>query len=125
MRVLNLIVVAVLVLAAAYVYKIKFEATLQAERVAKLRGEIRRERDAVARLRSEWSQLDNPARIQALAQRHLALRPLETAQFDTVDRLPERPADSAPAGDDPIGAMIETSENQYLTGPLAVHAEAR
>jgi len=125
MRVLNLIVVAVLVLAAAYVYKIKFEATLQAERVAKLRGEIRRERDAVARLRSEWSQLDNPARIQALAQRHLPLRPLETAQFDSVDRLPERPVETVPASDDPIGAMIEMSENQYLTGPLAVQAEAR
>ena len=42
-------------LAAAYVYEIKFESTLQAERVAKLRGEIRREHDAIAALRAEWA----------------------------------------------------------------------
>ena len=37
MRLLNICVIAALVLAAAYVYKIKFESTRQAERVAKLR----------------------------------------------------------------------------------------
>ena len=62
-------------LAAAYVYEIKFESTLQAERVAKLRGEVRRERDAIAALRAEWATLDNPARVQGLAQRHLQLKP--------------------------------------------------
>ena len=62
--------IAALVSAAAYVYKIKFESTLQAERVAKLRMEIRREQDAIAALRAEWSKLDTPARIQELAQRH-------------------------------------------------------
>ena len=41
-RLLNLVVVAALVLAAAYVYKVKFESTLQAEYVAKLRADIRR-----------------------------------------------------------------------------------
>ncbi len=38
------LVIVALVSAAAYVYEIKFESTLQAERLAKLRGEIRRER---------------------------------------------------------------------------------
>ena len=33
-------------LAAADVYKIKYESTLQAERVAKLRTEVRREQDS-------------------------------------------------------------------------------
>ena len=61
-----------LVAAAAYVYEIKFESTLQAERLAKLRSEIRRERDAIATLRAEWAKLDNPVRIQGLAQRHLS-----------------------------------------------------
>ena len=50
---------------------------LQAERVAKLRGDMRRERDAIAALRAEWATLDNPARIQGLARRHLQLRPAE------------------------------------------------
>ena len=63
MRLINLIVVAALVFAAAYVYKIKFDSTVQAERVAKLRTEIRRERENVAALRAEWAQLNDPTRI--------------------------------------------------------------
>ena len=51
MRLLNICVIVALVLAAADVYKIKFESTAQAERLAKLRQEIRREHDAIADLR--------------------------------------------------------------------------
>ena len=87
-RLLNILVIAALVLAAADVYKIKFESTRQAQRVAKLRMDIRRENDAIAALRAEWSKLDNPARIQELARRHLALKPVEGRQFDRLDQLP-------------------------------------
>jgi hypothetical protein len=48
MRLLNFCALVLLVLAAAYVYEIKFESTLRAERIAKLRGDIQRERDAIA-----------------------------------------------------------------------------
>ena len=109
-----------LVLAAAYVYEIKFESTLQAERVAKLRGEIRRERDAIAACAPNGRKLDSPARIQGLAQRHLTLKPVDAAQFDTLDRLPERPPPIVPPGTaDPIGAMIETfADTEALTGSV-------
>ena len=90
MRFLNLCVLMLLVAAAAYVYEIKFESTLRAERVAKLRGDILRERDAIAALRAEWTTLENPARVQGLARRHLRLRPAEATQYDSLDRLPER-----------------------------------
>ena len=107
MRVLNLCVIGALVLAAADVYTIKFESTRQAQRVAKLRAEIRRERDAVAALRAEWAKLDNPARIQNLARRHLQLTPLEAGQLDPLDNLPERPADLVAVEDaDPIATVI-------------------
>ena len=110
-RFLNICVIAALVLAAAHVYKIKFESTRQAERVAKLRMEIRRENDAIAALRAEWSKLDNPARIQALARRHLPLKPVEGHQFDRLDQLPERPTPLVPAGvSDPIGFLIALPE---------------
>ena len=52
-RVLNLVVIGALVLAAAYVYRIKFDATVQAERLAKIRGEVRHERDTIAALRAD------------------------------------------------------------------------
>ncbi len=118
LRLLHIVVLAALVFAAADVYKIKYESTLQAERVAKLRGELRREQDAIANLRAEWAKLDRPDRIQDLAQRHLALKPLETRQYDLLDRLPERPVELVPPGTaDPIGAVIETlADIDTLTG---------
>ena len=108
MRLINIIVIAALILAASTVYKIKFDSTLQAERVGKLAGELRRERNAIATLRAEWSRLDSPLRVQGLAQRHLTtLRPIVATQFDSLDRLPERPpAIVRPQSSDPIGAMI-------------------
>jgi len=118
-RILHLFVIVGLVLAAAYVYDIKFESTLQVERVAKLRGEIRRERDAVAALRAEWAKLDSPARIQVLAQRHLQqLKTLDARQIDNLANLPERPKPPLLAGErDPIGALIELpDDSDALTG---------
>ena len=90
MRLINLIVAAALVLAAAYVYKIKVAATVEAERLAKLRMQIVHERDAIAALRAESAALESPLRIQGLADRHLLLKPLDPAQIDTIDAIPLR-----------------------------------
>jgi hypothetical protein len=118
-RIVHLIVVCAFVAAAVYVYKIKYDATAQAERVAKLRTELKRERDRIAALRADWSAIDNPARIQALAQRHLALRPLEATQFDAIDRLPLRtlPVTVPPAGD-PIAGIIDNADSEPPTGSI-------
>jgi cell division protein FtsL len=112
MRILNILVIGALVAAAAYVYKIKFESTRQAERIAKLRMEIRQEQDAIAVLRAEWSKLDTPARIQELAKRHLStLKPIDPRQFDTLRNLPERPPDLVPPdAADPIGSLLENPD---------------
>ena len=107
LRFINIVVIGALVFAAAYVYRIKFESTVQAEHLAKLRGEVRKERDRIAALRAEWGTLDSPGRIETLAKRFTVLKPIAPTQFDTLDRLPERPADDAHvANDDPIGGMI-------------------
>ena len=127
LRLVNGLVIAALVLAAAYVYKIKFESTLQAERVAKLRNEIRRERDTIAALRAEWAKLDRPDRIQVLAQKHLKLKPIEIAQFDALDKLPEKRVPIVPPGTaDPIGAIIEIfADEDVPTGSVPDPATRR
>ena len=124
LRLLHIVVLAALVLAAADVYKIKYESTLQAERVAKLRAEIRREQDMIANLRAEWSKLDRPDRVQALAQRHLPLKQVDARQFDALDRLPDRPIELVPPGTaDPIGAVIETLvDAETQTGSISGEA---
>jgi len=122
-RFINLTVVAALVLAAAYVYKIKFDATVQAAQVAKLREDIRREHDRIAALRAQWAQLDNPSRIQNIVVRHLSLRPIDATQLDSFDHLPMRPTEPGTSDrGDPIATIIENAQD----GPTgSIPAQAR
>ena len=122
MRLINILVICALVLAAASVYKIKFDSTLQAARVAKLHNELRHERDAIAVLRAQWAKLDTPARIQELADRFLKLQPVKPTQFDSFDNLPARPPVPSP-NNDPIGAMIAPSQPATTGSVPAAPAE--
>lgn len=123
MRFLHLTVVAALIVAAAFVYKIKFESTMRAAEMARLAAEIKHERDAIAALRAEWALLDNPARIQGLVERHLTLRMLDPAQIDRLDHLPERPVPPGPQPD-AIAAMIDSWETEVQEGAGAPTAPA-
>jgi len=121
LRVLNLVVIGALIMAAAYVYRIKYDSTVQAERLAKIRGEVRRERDTIAALRAEWGELESPSRIEALAKRHLHLKPVAPTQFDRLDALPEQPPQLVkPDSRDPIGEVIENLEEPppAMTGSI-------
>lgn len=110
MRLLHLMVIGTLLFAAAYVYRIKMESTVRTERVMQLRNDLRNEREAIAALRAEWSRLDNPARLQALAQRHTSLRRMDATQFDTLANLPAKPPPPKPEVADPIGSMIDETD---------------
>ena len=119
MRLLNLIVAAALVLAAGYVYKSKFAATVEAERVAKLRIEVVRERDRIAYLRAESAKLEAPTRIEGLARRHLPLKPLDLNQIDTVDAVPFRPIELTPRpSDEPMIANAKPASAEITTGSI-------
>jgi hypothetical protein len=126
LRFLNLLVIGALILAAAYVYRIKYDSTVQAERLAKIRSEVRRERDTMAALRAVWGELENPARIEALAKHYLPLKPIAPTQFDQLGQLPERPPQIIkPDSPDPIGAVIENLEEPTsVTGSVAPPAAA-
>lgn len=119
MRIIHLLVIAVLVFAAAYVYRIKMESTVRTEKVLRLHADIREQRDAIATLRAEWAKLDSPTRLQGLAERHLKLQPITAQQFDQLKNLPDRPPNFAKPGEpDPIGAMIHTIDPDIVTGSL-------
>src|ERR1700761_4903546 len=91
MRIIHLLVIGVLIFAAAYVYRIKMDSTERTERVLRLRAEIREEREAIAVLRAEWANLEAPLRLQGLVERHLAPKPLNANQYDSLKNLPDRP----------------------------------
>jgi hypothetical protein len=118
-RIIHLFVIGMLIFAAAYVYRIKMESTARTERVLQLHAEVREQRDAIAALRAEWAKLDAPSRLQGLAERHLALKPINATQYDSLKNLPERPPSLVKPGDpDPIGSMISIIDPEIVTGTL-------
>ena len=105
MRIIHVLVIGMLVFAAAYVYRIKMESVARTEKVLRLHADIREQRDAIAALRAEWTRLDSPLRLQGLVERHLPLKPITAAQYDSLKNLPARPPNFN-RDPDPIGSMI-------------------
>jgi cell division protein FtsL len=105
LRLLHVLSLLVLIASAFVVYKVKYDSTYEVQRIAKLREEIRVERERIALLRAEWTRLSAPQRIQDLAARHLRMKPLQVAQYSDFANLPEKPAG---IDGDPIGEFIDT-----------------
>lgn len=102
-RVLNLVSVFALLAAAGAVYHLKYSSTFEAQEIARLRSDIRAERDRIAILNAEWARRTSPDRIQALAENHLDMQPLDVERMDNLASLPAKPEQ----GGDALGGMIE------------------
>jgi cell division protein FtsL len=103
LRILNVFAIAALIGSAVYAYSIKYETILFYEQIVKTQNTIQHERDNIETLRAEWAYLVRPARIQALADQHLALQQLGLDQIVKVSDLPNRVA-----GVDAIGHELES-----------------
>jgi hypothetical protein len=90
-RLFNVLAVLALIGSAIYAYRIKYATIFNAEEIVKLRHEIAARQDAVAMLRAEWAHLIRPERIQALADKFLALRQASLNQIVTPDAVPAKP----------------------------------
>ena len=91
-RVINVLAVLLLIGAAMWVYRIKYQATWQAVEIERLNRQIEREKAAINVLKAEWAHLVRPDRVQALAEKHLDLKPADPRQRVTLAALPMRPA---------------------------------
>jgi cell division protein FtsL len=89
-KLLHIIAIGALVSSALYAYSIKYETTLQAEQLQKLKAKAQREREAIAVLKAEWQFLNRPERLQALADKHLDLQMLQTNQIVRLSDIPNR-----------------------------------
>ncbi len=110
-RFLNFVAVIALVGSAIYAYSIKYETIFHAERIVKLKHEIKAEQDEIATLRAEWAHLTRPERVQALADKFLELQPVALRQIVRADALPERTAKTDAIGDklDALGLAEPTN----------------
>ncbi|MBT9291376.1 cell division protein FtsL [Prosthecodimorpha staleyi] len=93
MRTVNIILIGGMMAGAGVVYFLKYEAEHATTRVAQLSRQIQQEREAIATLRAEWSLLNQPKRLQEMADRYhtyLELEPLDPNQVATLDDIPFR-----------------------------------
>lgn len=89
-KLLHVVAIGALVSSAFYAYTIKYDTTLEAEQLQKIRMKAQRERDAIAVLKAEWQYLNRPDRVQALAVRHLDLQPFSVTQVVRMSDIPNR-----------------------------------
>ncbi|WP_374441587.1 hypothetical protein [Stella sp.] len=87
-----------LVCALGYgVFQVKYEVQEMEARLVQLQRGIVSEQQAIHVLRAEWSYLNQPARLETLAKRHLPLGPIAASQIGTIEDVPLRQAAPAPA----------------------------
>lgn len=87
---MNAVFLAVTVAVAFGNYHVKYEAQRKAAALAKIDAQISREDEQLKVLDAEWSHLNEPERLQALAERHLALGRISAEQVVLVSDLPAR-----------------------------------
>ncbi len=68
-------------------FSLKYQVQDLEDEFVGLNRSILAERRAMHVLKAEWSYLNDPARLGALAARHLGLRPVESEQLGTLGTL--------------------------------------
>ena len=99
---------------ASLLYWQKARATLQEREIGRTLQAVREVHARTAVLRTEWAALDEPGRLQEMADRLLALRPIAPAQFVEPAALPAWlqspvPAPPAPAADPDVPTAPEAT----------------
>lgn len=95
-RALDLVLLVGLIVVVAWTFQVKQESQEALERVAELEKQIAAEKTEIDLLKSDWSLLTNPARLQELFERYsqeLDLAPIDAMQLadgDALNQLPKR-----------------------------------
>lgn len=103
MRIVNLAILCLTLATAFALYQVKYATQAEDRHIRALKAELAEERDAIQVLRAEWSLLNQPDRLAALAERYTRLQPMAPAQVATMADLPGRPP--ALPGLEPGGAL--------------------
>lgn len=114
LKTIDIVLIAVMVSAAAWTFKIKHEAELIEDQVQIVERKAAAEHETIALLEADWSLLNQPNRLQHLAeafQADLALEPLRPEQIIEPDELPAEPINLVPNGTDTLGGYADNSKS--------------
>ena len=82
-------------------FRVSYRTQHLERHLAAVNKQIGQEDEAIRVLQAEWSYLNDPSRLESLAQKHLAMGPTKPSQIVTLDQVPGKLAIgtvSAPAG---------------------------
>ena len=105
--------------AALFLFHIKQEVREMEQELNIVHRDILRHQAAIRVLKTEWSYLNQPARIADLAGRHLDLRPVTARQFVRLEDLPPRSARSASSEASAVPGAAPTLAPTLAKAPAA------
>jgi hypothetical protein len=111
LKTIDIVLIAVMISAAAWTFKVKHEAELIDDAIAAVERKSALERETIALLQADWSLLNQPDRLQRLAEAFhadLSLEPIRPDQIVDLDELPQQPISLVP---DPTKALGGFAEN--------------
>jgi hypothetical protein len=89
-RTLNFAFIAITSLTCLGVYRTAEQARVDQGALKATQAAILRENNTLAVLGAEWARITQPARIQALTQRHLDLSDSPTVELSSLSQLPAK-----------------------------------
>lgn len=84
MRQSTLLFVFLALVVGFVLFKVKYEVVEIEQKLAQAQHQIDRERENIHILRAEWSHLNEPQRLQKLAEKYLDILPMKTDQVVAV-----------------------------------------
>ncbi|MCB1464340.1 MAG: hypothetical protein KDJ90_18420 [Nitratireductor sp.] len=126
-RTLDVIMIAALIGAASWTFKVKYDSEAAMARVAKLEKRLQIEKEAIDILNADWSLLTSPERLKKLVERYreeLPLEPTEPKMIGTLEDVPmiaEMPAEMPDDGR--AASADEATDRETITGSIEPERE--
>lgn len=87
-RITTMIWMACYAIALFGIYVVKYTAQDLQREVTVAQDELKKEQQSLHLLNAEWAYLNRPDRLRHLAEKHLALAPMDSRQIEEIKLLP-------------------------------------
>lgn len=124
-RAFDFLMIALMIGMAVWTFKIKHDSQIALDRVAELESRIAAEKTEIDLLKSDWSLLTSPARLQDLVEKYggdLKLHPMEPSQLASENDLPGYRHEVKPGASPMFDGFVE-ADRGITTGSLPVESK--
>ncbi|MGE0716452.1 MAG: hypothetical protein AB7P02_13505 [Alphaproteobacteria bacterium] len=98
------------------VFQVKYEVQEMESRLVHLNRAILDDQQAIHVLKAEWSFLNQPARLEQFARRHLDLAPIGAGQLGRIEDIPLRPEFAPPPASPPLARSPAPAPTRPMVG---------